>query len=80
MKKWEQFFQSTREIVVIKSLIDDLKRILSVTLKLQEDILTISDVRFLFDGFVVRYLEMQHYLTPESDLEHLTFEKRNYRN
>ena len=64
------------ENLLITSLLQDMQKIQSVTMKLQKENLKLYEVRILFDALIFSFPSMKHYLSSDAIIVHSkAFEK-----
>ena len=63
-----QYLPSASECIQIENLLRELEDFQSVTKKLQEDNITMSQVRVLFDGLIAEYQSCSHHLSSNATI------------
>ena len=63
-----EMLPSPSEELKLQDLLVDLTDIQSVTLKLQEDTITLAEVRRLFDALILRFYSMCKYLSEQAEI------------
>ena len=63
-------YPSVGELYQLENLLDTLKTLDSITIKLQGEDIDLGDVRLLFDGVNKKFPEMARYLAPDSNIVH----------
>ena len=63
-----QYLPSASECIQIENLLRELEDFQSVTKKLQEDNITMSQVRVLFDGLIDEYQSCSHHLSSNATI------------
>ena len=65
-----QHIPSGREMIELQKLLDDMAQFESITKKLQESTISLSDVRSLFDTVIESYPTMNYYLADDAQIVH----------
>lgn len=61
---------SAAELISLKRLSEDMSKFQSITMQLQNDRISLYDVRVPFDAIVEEYPVMSHYLSPNANIVH----------